>query len=277
MPVITLTTDLGTRDWYLAAVKAAILSQAPDATIVDLSHQVQPFSIEDAAYQVRSVFAEFPLGSVHVIGINPMLTVDQAQLIVQYMGHYFIAADNGIFSLLFDEEPEDLFEINLPQGAWFSFPLRGVFATAAAHLIRGGTPEVLGRRRSGYRHVQKNVPLPEQHVLKGMVMSIDHYGNVITNVHRDLFEKQRRGRRFSIVFKRSSYTISRISTDYSDVGDGDRLAMFGTNGYLLIAINGGVTGHGGSAASLFGFALKDLIRIEFYGSADNEDSKDDLS
>ncbi|MBL7942740.1 MAG: SAM-dependent chlorinase/fluorinase [Flavobacteriales bacterium] len=276
MAIITLTTDLGTRDWYVAAVKASLLSQAPDAVIVDISHHIAPFSIREAAFQVKSVLSDFPLGTVHVIGINPMLRVDQAQLIVQYMGHYFVAADNGIFSLLFDTEPEDIYEINLPQGEWWTFPMKGVFATVAAHLARGGTPEVVARRTEGFRKVQKNVPMPEQDVLKGSVVSIDHFGNVVTNVHRNLFEGARKGRRFSIGFKRAGLNITRISEYYTEVIEGERLAMFGSNGFLLIAINGGVTGHGGSAASLFGLHIDDLIRIEFYGTG-NEDRENDLS
>lgn len=264
MTIVTLTTDLGNRDYYVAAVKAAILGSAPAVQVVDITHHVAPFSIYDAAYHIRSVFMDFPVGTVHIIGINSELKSDQPHVVVHYMGHYFISADNGIFSLLFDSDPEDIYEIDLPQGDAWSFPLRGVFAVAAAHLAKGGTPEFLGRRIGTLKKTQPNTPLIEQNVLKGSVIHVDHYGNVITNITRKIFDSAKRQRKFSISFKRSGYSITKISEYYTEVVEGERLAMWASNGHLIIAINGGVTGHGGSAASLFGLKPGDIIRIEFY-------------
>ncbi|MDZ4823815.1 MAG: SAM-dependent chlorinase/fluorinase [Flavobacteriales bacterium] len=275
MSIITLTTDLGHRDYYVAAVKAAILSHAPNTQVVDITHHIAPFSIYEAAYQLRSVCMDFPIGTVHILGINPELKADQPHIVVHHMSHYFIGADNGIFSLLFDTEPEDIFEITLPQGESWTFPLKGVFATTAAHLANGGTPELLGRRVKSVKKTQANTPLIDEDLLRGSVIQIDHYGNVVINITRTLFDNMRRGRQFSISFKRAGYSITKISEYFTEVIEGERLAMFATNGYLIIAINGGVTGHGGSAASLFGLRLNDIIRVEFYGSND-KNRKDDL-
>jgi S-adenosyl-L-methionine hydrolase (adenosine-forming) len=269
--IITLTSDLGLRDHYVAAVKAAILTHAPQAQIVDISHQVRSFDLNAAAFLVRSVWQQFPIGTVHVIGINPEFNTTQTHLVVQYMGHYFIAADNGVFSLILDEEPEDIYEINLPQGNDWTFPMKGVFATAAAHIAKGGAPEFLGNRVDRIQHVFAVEPSIEDALIKGRVEYIDHYGNVYTNISKSLFETVVKRRSFAIQFKKNGFAITRISNYYSDVLEGERLAMWASNGLLMIAIHGGASDHGGGAAELFGFQIDDIIRIEIHGDENRED------
>jgi S-adenosyl-L-methionine hydrolase (adenosine-forming) len=269
--IITLTSDLGLRDHYVASVKAAILSQSPGATIIDISHQIRPFDMHEAAFVLRSVWQQFPLGTVHVIGLNPEFSAEKPHVVVHYMSHYFISADNGIFSLLLDEMPEDIFEMTLPHGADWTFPMRGVFATAAAHLSKGGSPEFLGKRVPSLNRVLPKQPLVDENLIKGHVEYIDHYGNVYTNISKELFEGVRSGRACAIQYKTAGFAIRRISNYYTDVVEGERLAMWAGNGFLMIAINGGATGHGGGASDLFGLQKGDIIRIEFYGDANSED------
>lgn len=269
--IITLTSDLGLRDHYVAAVKASILSQAPQAIIVDISHEVRSFDIQAAAFLVRNVWHQFPLGTVHVIGINPELTALQPQLAIHYMGHYFVAADNGIFYLLFDSEPDDIFEITLPQGEDWTFPMKGVFAKAAAHLSRGGSIEFLGQRASTFNNALVQTAILDGDLLRGHVEYIDYYGNVYCNISKKLFESVRRKRRFNVLYKSVGFAISKISHYYTDVVEGERLAMWSSTGQLMIAINGGSTIHGGGAADLFGLQVGDVIRIEFHGDPNSED------
>lgn len=273
--IITLTSDLGLRDHYVAAVKASILSQAPQAQIVDISHEVRSFDIQAAAFLVRNVWHQFPLGTVHVIGINPELTAVQPHLAIHYMGHYFIAADNGVFYLLFDSEPDDIFEITLPQGEDWTFPMKGVFAKAAAHLSRGGSIEFLGQRIHSFNNALVQTASLEGDLLKGNVEYIDYYGNVYCNISKKLFESVRRKRRFNILYKSVGFAISKISHYYTDVVEGERLAMWSSTGQLMIAINGGTTLHGGGAADLFGLQVGDVIRIEFHGDPNSEDDLSD--
>lgn len=270
MAIITLTSDLGLRDHYVASVKAAILSQAPLSTIVDISHEVRSFDINAASFLLRSVWSQFPLGTVHVIGINPEFTTKQTHIVVQYMSHYFIGADNGIFSLLFDEEPEDIYEITIPQGADWTFPMKGVFATAASHLSKGGAPEFLGKRIESIQHVFNPKVIEEENLLKGRVQYVDHYGNVYTNISKEIFESIGKKRIFAIQFKSSGFAITRISSYYTDVVEGERLAMWASNGLLMLAIHGGASDHGGGAADLFGLQINDVIRIEFNGDPNSE-------
>lgn len=271
MGIITLTSDMGLTDHYVAAVKASILSGAPQANIIDISHNIRSFDIHEAAFLVRSLWHQFPMGTVHIIGINPEYSTEQTHLVVQYMSHYFIAADNGVFSLIFDEQPEDVFEISLEQGTDWTFPMKGIFATVAAHLSKGGTVEFVGKKTKGYRHLISQKPLIEENSITGHVEYIDKYGNVYCNITRELFNAERRGRNFSILFKRALYTIRTISQNYGDVPEGERLAMWATNGHLLIALNGGATDQGGGAASLLSLKRGEIIRIDFNGNTNSED------
>ena len=275
MAIITLTSDLGQRDHYVAAVKASILSQAPQAIIVDVSHDVKSFDITAASFVVRNVWKDFPIGTVHIIGINSELTARTPHLVIHYMGHYFIGADNGIFSLIFDQAPDEIIEITLPQGEYWTFPMKGVFATAAAHLVRGGAIDFLGKRTEQFNQAMLPAPSLEGDLLKGHVEYIDHYGNVYCNISKILFEQVRKKRKYSILYKRVGFAISKISNYYTDVVEGERLAMWSTGGRLMIAINGGTTMHGGGAAGLFGLAVDDVIRIEFHGDPNSEDDFQD--
>lgn len=266
MGIVTLISDMGDRDHYVAAVKAAIYAHAPQAIIVDISHRVRTFDIEQGAYLLSRVWSDFPIGTVHLIGLMPEFGAETPHVVVVHMGHYFIGADNGIFSLLFSEEPEAIFELAINrQDAW-NFPMKGNLALAAAHLSRGGVPEFLGKRTDKMNHLFiREAQLDDLNEIRGSVIHIDHYGNVITNITRSLFESARRGRSYSIFFKKAGYAITRIASTFHDVAEGERLALWTTEGNLMIAIRGGSNEVGGSAASLFGFSREDVIRIEFNG------------
>ncbi|MEZ4798325.1 MAG: SAM-dependent chlorinase/fluorinase [Flavobacteriales bacterium] len=269
MSVITLISDMGSSDHYLASVKGSILAYAPDAHIVDISHEVRPFDISHAAYLLKSVWQTFPMGSVHVIGVQPELTPQHAHVVVHYMSHYFIGADNGIFSLLFNDLPEDVFEITHIQSNEWNFPMKGVFALAAAHISKGGAPEMLGRRVQEIKVAHGLQPMIEPNLIKGNVVHFDRYGNVHTNIHRSLFESQQGRRAFAITIKSTKNSITKISTEFGEVPAGVTMAVWGHNGYLIIAISKGVDGHGGSARSLHGVKINDTVRIEFNGNSDS--------
>lgn len=263
MAIITLTTDMGLKDHYVAVVKGSILSQLPGAVVVDISHQVTPFDTAQAAFVLRNAYPAFPEGSVHLIGVNPEADERVAHLAVNHEGHWFLGADNGIFSLLFDGRPVSVHAVDLPvNDADRSFPLRGVLATAACHLARGGSVEEIAQPVRGFSQRLGFVPSVDQECIRGAVMHVDGYGNVVTNIHRDVFLRFIQDRGFRIRFGRSQYDIGSISTSYGDVPQGERLALFGANGFLEIAVNKGADGTGGGASRLFGLHVQDPIRIE---------------
>lgn len=273
MAIVTLTSDMGLADHYVASVKGAILALAPQATIVDISHDVRPFDINHAAYLLKSSWQNFPMGTIHVIGVRPELTMKSPHLVVHYMSHYFIAADNGIFSLLFDTMPEDIFEINLKNQSDWTFPMRSVFGTAAAHLSKGGPVEFLGRRITEVRKVHGDQVTIEENLIKGVVVHFDRFENVHTNIPQTLFDTHRANRSFTITLRLGTKAISKISADFTEVISGDHLAMWGSNGMMIIAVNHGASGHGGGAKSLLGAKINDVVRVEFYG---NQNSKNDF-
>jgi len=270
MPIITLTTDMGLRDHYVAAVKGAILTQMADATIVDISHQITPFDNMHAAFTLRNAWSEFPLGSIHIIGVNSEADGHTPHLAVRHMGHYFIGADNGIFALLFDGKPNEAFELTIMSDSdHVAFPIKSVFVKAACHLARGGTPESIGRKVTNTREQLSFRPSVLNDAIKGAVIHIDSYGNVVTNITRAHFSGLVKAHTFRITFGRTMHDITTISNTYGDVPAGERVAFFGATGFLEIAVNKGVAGGGGGAAQLLGLRVADPVRVEITGMLRN--------
>jgi len=259
MAVITLTTDLGLVDNYVASVKGAILKGYPEATIIDITHEVPTFDFQKSAFILRNCYQDFPEGTVHIIGVNSEADVNIPHVALFANGHYFIGADNGVFSLIFDNPPEKVVELTISQDTdRVTFPTKDVFVKAACHIARGGTLEVIGTAkyelsvRTMFRAVSEN------NIIKGIATYIDHYGNVITNISETQFRNFGNGRSFKILFRREEYEIDVISPSYASVVEGERVAMFSSTGYIEIAINKA------NASKLFGINQGDTIRVEFY-------------
>ncbi len=264
MSVITLTTDMGLKDYYVASVKGAILSELPTVSLIDISHEIAPFDIAQASFVIKNCYRDFPKGTIHIIGVNPEAGENSPHLLVENSGHFFIGADNGIFSLLFEKVPDNIYELNIIEDSGArSFPTKNVFVKAACHIARGGTPEIIGRKIESFQKRQLFRATVDANVIKGTVSYIDGYGNVITNISESIFHEVGKGRPFKIYLTRAGYTITKISKVYSDVPDGEKVALFSSSGNLEIAINKGVEGSGGGANKLFGLKMNDTITIEF--------------
>ncbi len=235
MPVITLTTDLGLHDYYVGALKGAILTQMPEVTIVDISHSVPAFDIRHAAYVLRQAYTNFPKDTVHILGINAEANANQGHLAIYCDGHYFVGTDNGIFSLLFDKVPDKIYDLsNIRQETeLLIFPVKDIFVKAACHLARGGTPEVLGVQQEDFRKVDTVHPVFTDNVLHGTIIYIDFYGNAIVNISKKLFQDTVKGKNFAIEF--SGEEINEISMRYNETAGGNILAIFNSAGNLEIA------------------------------------------
>lgn len=241
MSIITLTTDLGLQDYYVAAVKGNILSQLPDAKIVDITHMIPAFNIYAAAYIIKNAYPHFPKGSIHIIGVGAELSVESPHMIIEYDGHFFIGADNGVFNFLFDSKPENIFELNIRQDTRTkTFTVKDFLAKAACHIARGGTPEVIGNRINNYKERTYIKPALAANTIHGSVMYIDTYSNLILNVNKKLFKEIGGGRNFTIYFR--SYKIKEISETYDDVPPGELLALFNAADHLELAQNKGQLG-----------------------------------
>ncbi len=263
MPILTLTTDLGTSDYYLAAVKAVALKAMPGANIVDISHHIPPFDMAKAAFVLKNVWQEFPEGTIHIIGVDCQWSRNTPYIVVGKSGHYFIGTDNGTFALLFDGEPADrVHTIQLTGDEELGFPVKNIFIPVAARLHAGEDIAALGSEIDGYRLRPSIAPIIEHDNIRGTVIYVDSYGNVITNITRALFEKEVGNRPFNIVVRRGDADLNKISRTYGEVPDGEKVALFTSSGYLEIAINRGVEGSGGGATDLLGIKENDIIRIE---------------
>jgi S-adenosylmethionine hydrolase len=257
MAIITLTTDLGYKDFYQAALKGSILSQLPNANIVDISHDVAAFNIPQAAFILKNAFHYFPKSTVHLIGIDSVFNEKTRYLALKYRDHYFIGSDNGIFSLLFEEKPDEIVELNIMQDLkYLHFPLSDIFPKAASHLAKGGKLRDIGIPVSGVEDRMTIQPVIERDIIRGSVIYIDSFQNIITNITKEIFTSVQLNRDFTLFFKRNE-SISQLSWHYNEVPEGEKLCLFGISNHLEIAINKG------NASGLLGLHLGDIVRIEF--------------
>lgn len=272
MGIITLTTDMGLYDHYVASLKGRILSALPEARIVDISHAVHPFDVSEAAYLVSSCFRDFPKGSVHVIGVDSEPVVNfggsdgSFPSILVFEDQYFISNDNGFFGSFLGEHRADSFwriDNVLSNPKMFRFPTKNMLLPVAIELLKGTKIDSLASPFEGYRQAFAPTALYEQNLIKGHVLHIDGYGNAITNVHKSLFDRAGKDVPFILYFKKQDYYIDVISNAYNEVPQGEKVAIFNENDMLEIAINRGANRSSGGAEQLFGLHRGDMIRIEF--------------
>ena len=240
MPIITLTTDFGIKDHFIANIKGAILTELPQVNIVDISHQISPFNILEAAYIIQNSYKSFPVGTIHIIGVDSELNPENKHLVVKFEGQYFICADNGIMSMAcLNIEPEKIVEINIHDKLISNFSVLDVFVKVACHISRGGKLEVIGKSIDKIKSVKNLTPFinESKNQIIGNVIYIDNYGNVITNITRSFFREISKSREFEISVR--SYKFKKIHTKYSDI------VNFGT------------------AASLMGLNILDTVTVNF--------------
>ena len=258
MTIITLTTDWGTGNHYAGAVKGALLRQIPGAIIVDISHEVPCYDILQASFTLRNAWRDFPAGSIHLIGVNTEAGIETPHLMVKYDDQYFIGADNGLFSLMFDKPPLIAIELDIMQDTdFFTFSTRDVFVKAAALVAAGKTPEEIGSPYQSFNERIAFKPVVYADKITGKVVFIDNYENVFINIDQKLFREVGKGRRFSIRLRLPGEVIEELHKSYSDVFPGEPLALFGATGFLEIAINQG------KASSLLGLQMNDSVSVEF--------------
>ena len=272
MSIITLTTDMGIKDHYVASIKGAILSNYPNAKIIDISHQVKPFNVSEAAYYLSSCYNDFPEGTVHIIGVDtePIVnfsgTDGSFPTILEFKGHYFIANDNGFFGAFLQQENYDkLWRIDdvLSNPKLFKFPTKNMLVPIACKILKGENIATFASPVHNFKNAFYQNAIVEKNLIKGNVIHIDSYGNLIVNVSKELFESNGKDTPFTIFFKQKNYFIETISSTYNEVSQGERVALFNEKNLLEISINRGANGSGGGAEKLFGMHVGDVVRIEF--------------
>ena len=275
MPIVSLTTDFGVKDYSVSAIKASLQIEIPDVTIIDVSHQVSPFNLTEAGYILKNAFKAFPEGSIHIVGVDSERTPENAHIAMLFEGHYFIGADNGIFSLIADDtKAEKIVEINIHDAFVSSFPMLDVFVKVAGHLARKGQLEIIGKSIMEIKTLTDVNPVvsPDDRAILGSIIYIDNYGNVVTNITKKLFHSVGKSRDFTIFAR--TVKFRKIVNHYSDAidydlpvnkreEDGKKLALFNTADYLELAIYKSNPLTVGSAHSLFGLDYRDPVTIEF--------------
>ncbi|SFS29711.1 SAM hydrolase/SAM-dependent halogenase family protein [Lutibacter maritimus] len=275
MSIITLTTDFGTKDHFVGAIKGTIYSELPNARIVDISHQISPFNIAETAYILKNAYKSFPNGSIHIIGVDSELNDENKHIALLLDNHYFICPNNGVISLLASEiKPEKIVEINIHDRVETIFPVLDVFVKVACHIARGGTLEVIGKTIPDFERMVELQPTVsgDNNTIFGNVIYVDNYGNSISNITKKAFNEIGKGRDFEVIANR--YSFKKIVEKYSDIvdfsvpkelrqKDGTRLALFNTANYLEIAIYRSNLNTVGGAASLLGLNYRDSITVKF--------------
>jgi S-adenosyl-L-methionine hydrolase (adenosine-forming) len=259
MAIITLTTDWKSNDFYVGAVKGAILSAYAQAQVIDINHQVSAFNTAQAAFIVKNSFEYFPKGTVHVIDVNSEATIQTPYIALQYLDHFFIGTDNGGFGLICKDNIQTIVKIEKFFDEKFqTFPALHVFAPAAAYLAAGNYITDLGQQLSD---INRQTPLRatiDEAVIAGSVIYIDSYQNVITNISKELFDRVGRNRRFEILVQSNHYKINKINITYNETSNGELLAIFNSTGLLEIAINKG------NIAELLNLGINSNVRIKFF-------------
>lgn len=255
MAVITFLSDFGTKDHYVAAVKASILSINPGIQIIDLSHSISPYDISQAAYVLSHSFRLFPKGTVHLIAMNDSNEEQSRLVAVKLEDHYFVGSDSGIFSLLSDETPTATVLIPSQPSVFLA---KDEFAPIAAKLASGADIHSMGKRLDGVSKLFRRQPKLTKKEIVGNIVHIDRYGNLISNINRIDFDKileLNQKKIFEIQIGREKYT--KIQQHYSDADPGECCIVFNSSDQLEIGINLG------NAAELLGLRFDSPIFIYF--------------
>lgn len=275
MSIITLTTDFGTKDHFVGAVKGAIYAEIPEAKIVDITHHISPFNITETAYILKNAYKSFPEKTIHIIGVDSELSIENKHIALELDNQYFICSDNGCISMVAAEiQPSKIVEINIHNHINSSFPVLEVFVKVASHIARGGSLNVIGKEISEVKKLVEIQPKinQDQNIIKGGVIYVDNYGNIITNIHQKLFSSVGKGRNFTITAGR--YRFNQVFNRYNEIVDysipeekrqydGEKLAIFNSAGFLEIAIYRSNLETVGGASTLLGIKYRDTIMIEF--------------
>ena len=237
--VITLITDFGDAGGYAGIMKGVILSINPQCQIVDITHHISPQDREEAAFVLQSVYPFFPSNSVHLVVVDPGVGSDRKPIIVKLDQNWFVGPDNGVFSFIYLKNQQNtVWEITNQQYCLSqvssTFHGRDIFAPIAAHLSLGISPHVLGKKLEHYVELKGLEPEIRRDGLRARVVYIDHFGNLVSNLSRQLFTSTVGEKPFRIVV--GGQEIKLISDTYSTAEDDKVMALFGSSGQRQVRV-----------------------------------------
>lgn len=240
-PLITFTTDFGTSDHFVATMKAVVLGIAPQARIIDITHEVTAFEVVEAAYTLAQAYPYFPKKTIHVVVVDPGVGSTRRPILAEMGGHFFVAPDNGALSLVFSREKAKVRHITnekfMLHPVSRTFHGRDVFSPVAAHLAAGVPPAKFGKLIED--HLRLTLDKPNRSGKRswtGTVLKVDRFGNLITNFHIDEFS-QITARPFDLNIGLEK--INRLALTFTECDPGEAFAIVGSSGYIEVAVNQG--------------------------------------
>lgn len=253
--IITLLTDFGLSDPYVGSMKGVILNINPDARIVDITHDISPQNVDEAAFVLKRVSSYFPGGTIHVVVVDPGVGSERAILAVQAENYIFLAPDNGVLKYIFDDEP-DARVFRLTNRAYFlekvshTFHGRDIFAPVAAHISMGISLERLGEPFDDYIVGDVKKPVEGKTEITGEIIHVDKFGNGVTNIDGTLLKDRSKTK-----IRIKGYELDELCRAYNNVPVGEPLALVGSGGTLEISV------HGGDAQKRMGFVVGDSVTV----------------
>ena len=237
MLIVTLTTDWKDGDYSISCLKACILSQCKDVCIIDITHNVASHNTLQAIFVLKNTYKHFAAGSVHIIGVNSEPSPRNQVAVMKNDGHFFIGANDGTLSLICEKQPESI--VALPYDDKFqAFRSLELFTNCVKAISAGLNLEDFGKTCEFVQDFSSKASCFESRII-GRVLHIDSFGNAITNIDRETFEKICKSRKFEILVQNNFIKITELSQYYDDVRAGKILALFNSIGLLEIAINQG--------------------------------------
>jgi len=241
-PIITLLTDFGTKDHYVASMKGVILSINPQCTLIDITHQVSPHDIQEGALVLASCYSYFPKGTIHLSVVDPGVGGIRKPILLFTQNYFFVGPDNGLFTLIAQREKVKKVIILTEQKYFLSkvsttFQGRDIFAPVAAHLSLGVRPNAFGYEIDSVKKLGFETPVVKEGKLLGKIVHIDNFGNLVSNIDEKIFVRFTMGHPYVIsVGKRKIHCLGK---GYWEGKPGAPVALFGSSGFLEISINKG--------------------------------------
>jgi S-adenosylmethionine hydrolase len=240
--IVTLITDFGTKGEYSGAMKGAILRVNPRCQIIDITHEIEPQNIRQAAWVLEASYPYYPPGTIHVVVVDPGVGMARRAVVLHKEGYTFVGPDNGVFSRVLDKGGR-ISAYEITKRKIFLSPLsdtfhgRDIFAPAAGHLSIGLEPRFLGPRARDLTTIEWPIPRLSRGRLRGVILWADSFGNLITNVSRKEHGPELERRR--LLIKGKGWRIERICRTYGESLPGQPLALFGSGGSLELSVNRG--------------------------------------
>ncbi len=258
--IVTLTTDFGGSDHFTGAMKGVILSLAPAARVVDITHEIEPFAISEAAFVVSQAWRTFPRGTIHVVVVDPGVGTARRPILVEAEGQYFLGPDNGVLAMVYLGRPHKARHVTASKyfrkDVSSTFHGRDIFAPVAAHLARGTPAPRFGKLIDDHLRPDFGRPVRTgKRAWTGTVLKIDRFGNLITNFHIDEFPFVRTGKPVMLA---GIAMVERMVDHYAEGGLGEPVMLVGSSGYIEVAANQA------SAAKVMGVGVGAPMELSVY-------------